>query len=125
VESTLEDVTKVAFKEYDYLFAYVPTASYLISEQALPGLRVANIVGETIGDAAMFRKDAVMLRNLIQKGLDSITEADFGRDGPIPQLQSGPGIVGGERAGTYQAGPKRNPLPTGAYGLEDAGNGRH
>ena len=76
VESTLEGVTKVAFKEYDFLFAYFPTASYLIREQALPGLRVANIVGEPVGDAAMFRKDSVMLRNLIQKGLASITEEE-------------------------------------------------
>ena len=76
VESTLEGVTKVAFKEYDYLFAYFPTAAYLIREQALPGLRVAGIVGEPVGDAAMFRKDSVMLRNLVQKGLKSITEEE-------------------------------------------------
>jgi ABC-type amino acid transport substrate-binding protein/signal transduction histidine kinase/CheY-like chemotaxis protein len=76
VESTLDGVTKVAFKEYDYLFAYFPTASYLIRDQALPGLRVASIVGEPVVDAAMFRKDSVMLRNLIQKGLDSITDSE-------------------------------------------------
>jgi PAS domain S-box-containing protein len=76
VESTLDGVTKVAFKEYDYLFAFFPTASYLIREQALPGLRVAGIVGEPVADAVMFRKDSVMLRNLIQKGLDSITGSE-------------------------------------------------
>ncbi len=76
VESTLEGVSKVSFKEYDYLFAYFPTASYLIREQALPGLRVANIIGEPSADGAMFRKDSVVLRNLIQKGLASITEVE-------------------------------------------------
>jgi two-component system sensor histidine kinase/response regulator len=76
VESTLEGVSKVSFKEYDYLFAYFPTVSYLIREQALPGLRVANIIGEPVADGAMFRKDSVILRNLIQKGLASITEEE-------------------------------------------------
>ncbi len=76
VESTLEGVSKVAFKEYDYLFAYFPTASYLINQQALPGLRVAGIVDEPIGDAVMVRKDSEILHNLMNKALDTITDVE-------------------------------------------------
>jgi ABC-type amino acid transport substrate-binding protein len=76
VESTLEAMTKVAFKEYDYAFVYFPTASHFIREQALPGLRVAGIEGDPIGDAAMFRKDSEIMRNIITKGLATISEQE-------------------------------------------------
>ncbi|MFB3077246.1 MAG: transporter substrate-binding domain-containing protein, partial [Lysobacterales bacterium] len=75
VESTLEGLMKVAFKEYDYMIAFLPTATYIIREQALAGLHVAGLVGVTSG-AAMVSKDSEILRGLIDKALASITEKE-------------------------------------------------
>ncbi|MFC1887170.1 hypothetical protein ACFLZM_08985, partial [Thermodesulfobacteriota bacterium] len=76
VESTLDGLTKVSFKQYDYAFVSFPTATHLIQEHGLTGLRVAGTGGDISSGAVMVHKDAEMLRNLVDKALASITEEE-------------------------------------------------
>ena len=76
VESILDGLTKASFKQYDYAFAFFPTASYLIQEHGLTGLRVAGTGGEVFPGGVMVRKDSEMLRTVFNKALVSITEAE-------------------------------------------------
>jgi diguanylate cyclase (GGDEF)-like protein/PAS domain S-box-containing protein len=73
VRSTLEGVRKVALGEFDYLFTYLPTAAYLIEQQGLSGLRIAGYGPDPIMDAAMVRKDAGILRSILDKALATVT----------------------------------------------------
>ncbi len=76
VESTLDALLKIVGKEYGYAYVYFPTASYLIQKHGLAGTRVAGISDDIIPAAAMVRKDSLMLRNLMDKALASITEKE-------------------------------------------------
>jgi len=76
VESILDGALKLASKEYDYFFAYLPTASYMLQEYGLTGVRVALLVGEPFPAAVMLRKDSETLRKLIDKALASISATE-------------------------------------------------
>jgi len=76
VESTLDGLTKVAFNQYDYVIAYLPTASHVIRENALAGLHVTGLVGEIASGAPMVRSDSGILHGLIDKALASITDKE-------------------------------------------------
>jgi signal transduction histidine kinase/CheY-like chemotaxis protein/ABC-type amino acid transport substrate-binding protein/HPt (histidine-containing phosphotransfer) domain-containing protein len=58
------------------MLAYLPTVSYLIREYALTGLRLAGTVYKPVGTAVMMQKDAMLLRDIIQKALGSISEGE-------------------------------------------------
>jgi diguanylate cyclase (GGDEF)-like protein/PAS domain S-box-containing protein len=73
VVSTLDGLTKVACGEHDYLFTYLPIAEYLIQEQGLKDLRIAGFGPEPILDAVMVRKDATILRSILDKTLATLT----------------------------------------------------
>jgi PAS domain S-box-containing protein len=73
-ETTLEALTKIAFKEYDYFYGYLPTSTYLINKHGLSGIRVAGISDQPIDDAIMLRKGSKILHGILQKTLASITE---------------------------------------------------
>jgi PAS domain S-box-containing protein len=76
VESTLDVLSMVSLKQYDYGYAYFPTATHLIEEHGLTGLRVAGIDGELTSGAVMVGKDAGMLHRLMDKALSSITKSE-------------------------------------------------
>jgi PAS domain S-box-containing protein len=76
VDTTLAGLNKVALKEYDYLFTYLPTALYLIREHTISGVRVAGFSDVPADGAIMLHKDAQVLPGLLQKALNSVTEQE-------------------------------------------------
>jgi ABC-type amino acid transport substrate-binding protein len=76
VDSTFEGLTRLALGEYDYMLTYLPTASYLMREHGIQGLRIISSEDEPIADAMMVRKEDVTLRNLLDKALKQIDEGE-------------------------------------------------
>ena len=76
VSSTEEGLGKLAFGEYDYMLTYLPTASYIIETHALQGLRIAAFLPDLMEDAIMVRKELPILRGILQKALNGITQEE-------------------------------------------------
>ncbi|NRB39148.1 MAG: transporter substrate-binding domain-containing protein [Pseudomonadales bacterium] len=76
VNDTFAGLRKIATGEYDYLFSYLPTASYFIQKHGLSQIKIVGIEGEPLNDAIAIHKELPLLRDILQKALNSISPTE-------------------------------------------------
>ena len=77
VSSLAEGLRKVSFGEIVYLSGYLPTISYQKEKQSIGNIKIVLTVKDKLGESGMAtRKDLPILRNILAKGLDVITQEE-------------------------------------------------
>lgn len=76
VSDTVAGLDKVAFGDMPAMVSFLPTASYYITKRGMTNLRVAGGTGLMFPDAFAVRKDWPELIGILQKGLDTVTDAE-------------------------------------------------
>jgi two-component system, sensor histidine kinase and response regulator len=77
VSSLAEGLRKVSFGEIVYLSGYLPTISYQKEKQSIGNIKIVLTVKDKLGESGMAtRKDLPILRNILAKGLDAITQEE-------------------------------------------------
>ena len=75
-EDTVDGLNKVSFGDADALISLVSVAAYYIADQNMAQLRIAGGTDDRTPIAVAIRKDWPELRDIFQKGLDSITQEE-------------------------------------------------
>ncbi|MCP5351881.1 MAG: transporter substrate-binding domain-containing protein [Chromatiales bacterium] len=73
VSGILEGLGRLARREYDYLFATLPSAAHQMRASGFDELRVAGFAPEPARKAVVIREDMPLLRSIIDKTLATIT----------------------------------------------------
>ena len=77
VGSPAEGLRKVSFGEINYLSGYLPTISYQMEKQSIANIKIVMTLKDKLGDSGMAtRKDLPILRKILAKGLDAITQEE-------------------------------------------------
>lgn len=71
-----QGISELSFGRVDALVTEMPTAAYYINKEGIPNLRVAGDVDYNYDFSIASRKDMPMLNQILQKGLNSINEAE-------------------------------------------------
>lgn len=79
VYNYLAGLLHISFNEIDATIISLPQASYFIEEKGITNLRVAGHTEYRIYNRIATRSDWPMLNDILQKGLDSITEQERGQ----------------------------------------------
>ena len=74
--NTKQGIDDLSFGRVDALITEMPTAVYYINKEGIPNLRVAGNVDYNYSFSIASRKDMPILNQILQKGLNSITEKE-------------------------------------------------
>ncbi len=76
VQNTIQGITDLSVGEVDVLITELSTAAYYINKEGIPNLRVAGDVNYNYDFSIASRKDMPLLNQILEKGLNSITDEE-------------------------------------------------